>query len=141
MSNKKCIINDYGFWDLAGRNLFFRFPRFIFKEIRKGEKINEEQNSPDGIIDKAVYVHEKSTAIYVNDLNFKENFDKLINSLILNLLHNGRIVNKAVKVIDEVIIKVDSHPFLFKEILDIRLKTDKSISKFATIRPSESYDD
>ena len=136
------IPDEFGFWDLAGRNLFFKFPKFSFINTRDESKFVTnhfliDDIHPEMLLGDVLKSSKKKVYIRVNN---EIQVDLIIRNLPLYLLGKGKYVNDAVELFDEVIIGVKENPDLHKKNLLKKLKLDPSLSKFSHVRPLEALD-
>lgn len=145
MNNTYNISDEYGFWDLSGRNLFFKFPKFSFIEIVNEGNLDTESifvsdlsiNDP---LAEALKSQKRKIYIQISDRDIENKLSKIVRILPLCLLNKGRYVDGAVELLDEIIIGVKQNPKAHRELLLKRLKSDRSLSTFSRIRPTETLD-
>ncbi len=153
--NTYLIPDEYGFWDLSGRNLFFKFPKFSFIDIK--DKLNlteyfliDEQDSENVFPEKALLEMLKTSKrkAYIPLENDIQSKIKQIVTVYLPgyLLRYGKHVAgnsdsaSTVALIDEIIIGVKDNPELHMRELLKELKSDRTLSKFSHTRPTETLD-
>ncbi len=133
------IPDTYGFWDLAGRDLFFKFPKFSFIEISQENNLESDyfivsDFDLDDPLTEALNNQRKKIYIKTIDKKIDEQLNKILFLLPSYLLRNGKYVDGSVKIFDEIIIGVKENPELYKQIFLNKLKSDKSLSEFTGAR-------
>jgi len=154
------ITDEYGFWCPAGKNLFFKFPKLSFIDIKSEFQLPtdyfliDERNSKnilsDHVFIEMIKVSKKKIYIPISENN-QPKITTFISKLVIGdlptYLHfHGRFVTgksmtcPTVELIDEITIGVDN-PELHRDMLLKTLQSEPSLSTYSPIRPLDSYDD
>ena len=157
--NKFTIQNKFGWWDSAGRNLFWRFPIMSFINIKNKSKLNNNYLfiKKEINLDKTLFTEKDMDKIkksLINKIYIPINDDNplkiskiIINDLIGILSHNGILKRKlkgecpTVEFVDEIVFGINDNPQIYKDILLKFLNEDLRLSTYSPIRPLESYSD
>jgi len=138
------IIDEYGFWDPSGRNLFFKLPKFSFISLDDESKLSADYLLVDNMTPESLdnlFNSKLQRKVYIRKSKIQPSSRSIIKGLPSCLLRYGKYMNgMVVPSINEIVIGV-RNPKLQMEAMIKILRLDSSLSKFTAIRPTETYND